>query len=105
MRFGKAVNKLLQLNWIYITGLLQLLLLQKQSRVQWAEKSRESSKSPCCFMVFFHGDHGKNPICPLISSGQGLRTSRFTQPRSKMEEILCDSGTDFPKRLQKDCDR
>ncbi len=43
MRFGMALNELLQLNWIYIIDLLQLLLLQQQSRVQWAEKSRESA--------------------------------------------------------------
>lgn len=43
MRFGMVVNELLQLNWIYITDLLQLLLLQQQSRVQWAEKSREGA--------------------------------------------------------------
>lgn len=53
-------------------------------------------------MVFFHGDHGKNPICPLISSGQGLFwTSRYTQARSKLEEILCDSGTDSPRDFKK----
>lgn len=37
------VNELIQLNWIYITVLLQLLLLQQQSRVQWAEKSGEGA--------------------------------------------------------------
>lgn len=51
MRFGMKVDELFQLNWIYITVLLQLLLLQQQSRVQWAEK-RERSKSPCCFYGF-----------------------------------------------------
>lgn len=58
----------------------------------------ERSKSPCCFMDFFHGDHGKeNLICPLISSDLGLQTSRYTRARSKMQEIACDRGTDFPK--------
>lgn len=37
------VNELIQLNWIYITVLLQLLLLHQQSRVQWAEKSGEGA--------------------------------------------------------------
>lgn len=43
MRFGTKVDELFQLNWIYITVLLQQLLLQQQSRVQWAEKSGEGA--------------------------------------------------------------
>lgn len=106
MRLSMEVNELLQLNWIYITDLLQLLLLQQQSRVQWAEESRESAPNLRVVLWFSStGIMGKNPICPLISSGQGLRTSRYTRARSKMEEIPCDSGTDFPERLQTHHDR
>lgn len=43
MRFGTKVDELFQLNWIYITVLLQQLLLQQQSRVQWPEKSGEGA--------------------------------------------------------------
>lgn len=68
MWFGEAGNKWLQLKWIYIWDLSQPVLQQKH-RVLF-NGLRTKSKSPCCFMLLFHGDHGKNPICPLISSAQ-----------------------------------
>lgn len=101
MRFVMEVNKMRQLNWIYNTDVLQLQLLQQQSRVQWVERSRASALN----LGFLPRGSWEKSNLPINLIWPGLRTSRYTRARSKMEEIACDSGTDFPKRLQKGRDR